>query len=135
MGIVMISMTSSTSITSISGVVLMSIITSGCCPAPCPTLIAIEVPLARTRRRSAASRGRLGDEGDLRDAGALARVDDPADAGVFAAAVAADMHLGLRRKHRDPLQAVDQRGGRRDPEVVPVDVVLLVDRQHDVLRL
>ena len=41
-GIVMISMTSSTSITSISGVVLMSTITSGSCePPPEPTFIAI----------------------------------------------------------------------------------------------
>ena len=40
-GIVMISMISSTSITSISGVVLMSTITSGSAPAPGPTFIAI----------------------------------------------------------------------------------------------
>ncbi len=52
-GMVMISMTSSTSITSISGVVLMSIMTSGSPePLPEPTFIAmIDAPGGRGRHR------------------------------------------------------------------------------------
>ena len=78
---------------------------------------------------------RLGDEADLRDAGTLARVNDPADAVVLRAAVAADLHLGLRHQHGDLLQPVDERVGVRDLEIVPVDAAGLVDRQHDVFRL
>src|SRR4051794_16305565 len=70
-GIVMISMMISTSITSISGVVLMSIITSS--SAAEPTFIAMFCSLLHVRRR-------LGDEADLQDARALARHDDAADA-------------------------------------------------------
>ena len=44
-GMVMINMMSSTSITSISGVVLMSIITSGSCPAPAPRFMPMPVLL------------------------------------------------------------------------------------------
>src|SRR6478672_671809 len=75
-GMVMISMTSSTSMTSISGVVLMSMMTSGSPdPPPEPTFIAIEVLVAPKGVASAARRG-LGDEAYLGDPGALAGVDD-----------------------------------------------------------
>jgi hypothetical protein len=53
----------------------------------------------------------------------------------FAAAVAADLHLGLRHEHRDLLQTVDQRRRVGDLELVPVDAAILVDRDDDVLRL
>ena len=47
-GIVMISMTSNTSMTSISGVVLMSIMTSGSfSPPPAPTFIPMNFPRAK----------------------------------------------------------------------------------------
>src|ERR1700756_5721031 len=62
-GIVMISMISSTSITSISGVVLMSTITSGSAPAPGPTFIAM------TGLSTGGADRRLDDEIDLHDPG------------------------------------------------------------------
>src|SRR5688572_9312345 len=71
-GMVMISMMISTSITSISGVVLMSIMTSGSCDPPL-TLIAIDSPA-----RSALDR-RLGDESDLQDSRELAGEDHAPD--------------------------------------------------------
>src|SRR5438309_6058258 len=76
MGIVMMSMMSSTSITSINGVVLMSTITSGSCvPFPDPIFIAMSVsPLPR-----AGPRRRLRDETDLQDPDALAREHHLAD--------------------------------------------------------
>src|SRR5262252_8565563 len=99
-GIVMISITSSTSMTSISGVVLMSIMTSGSPdPPPVPTFIAI----ACSFRRACATRRRLGDEAHFRDSGALRGVDHAADALVVRAAVAADLNLRLRIEHRDLL--------------------------------
>src|SRR5258706_915076 len=95
-GSVMISMTRSTSITSISGVVLMSIMTSiSLDDPPEPTFIAMK----RSSLESAAARRRFGDEADLRDPGPLAGVDDPPDTFVIRAAVAADLHLWLRHEH------------------------------------
>src|SRR6478672_4099276 len=138
-GIVMISMTSNTSMTSISGVVLMSIITSRSLPPPPePTFIAIDrSPEYRCRRPSARDRARrrLGDEGDLRNARPLARVHDAAHAFVLAAPIAANLHLRLRREHGDLLQPLDERIGRLHAQVVPVDAIRRVDRDHDVLRL
>src|SRR6185437_11158009 len=139
-GMVMISITSNTSITSISGVVLMSIITSGSRPAPpgVPTFIDMSTSSSRPRwspASAAAARRRLDHECDLRDARALAGIDHAPDALVVPARVAADLHLGLRRQHGDLLQAVDQRARRRQVEVVPVDPVALIDREFDVLGL
>src|SRR5689334_5733677 len=142
-GSVMISITRSTSITSIRGVVLMSIITSGSRAVmlePDPTFIAI----ARSRSRSteripcsplAGPKRRLGDEADLGDACALAGVDDAADALVAPASVAPDLHLRLRREHRDLLQPFDQRAGALHAQIVPVDAPGLVHRERDVLGL
>ena len=87
-GIVMISMMSSTSITSMSGVVLMSTITSS-------SAAFVEVD----RHHEPPARGaavRLDDEGELGDASALAIDDDAADEFVARVLVGADMHLGLR---------------------------------------
>ena len=80
---------------------------------PEPTFIAMMRPPrnASAADASAAARRRFGDEADFRDARPLARVDDPADAIVVRAAVAADLHFGLRRQHGDLLQPLDQRGG------------------------
>src|SRR5690348_15157685 len=71
-GMVMISMMSSTSITSINGVVLMSTITSGSPEPPVPTVIAMSlVPFVGLVAGDRPD-GRLGDEPDLQDRGALA---------------------------------------------------------------
>src|SRR3954467_15453610 len=99
-GIVMISMMSSTSITSISGVVLMSTITSASF-CPWPTVIAMASPFSTAR---GAARRRLGDEADLQYSGALAVVDHAADELVAAFAVTADMYFRLRVLDRDLLQ-------------------------------
>src|SRR5262249_38717111 len=104
-GIVMISITSSTSITSINGVVFMSPIPCGRfffppLPALAPMLMAIVV--------SSAARRRFGHERDLGDAGTLARKDDSPHGFVSARAVAPDVHLGLRHLHRLLLQAIEE---------------------------
>src|SRR5919199_5799772 len=96
-GMVMISMMSSTSITSMSGVVLMSTITSASF-CEWPTVIAMGAPFSTARR---AARRRLGDEADLENAGALAVVHHAADELVATFTVAPNVHLGLRRLDRD----------------------------------
>src|SRR6266496_1067886 len=136
----MISITRSTSITSMSGVVLMSIMTSGSravLPEPEPTFIAMLRSSIRADLRSSLTSAdrRLGDETDFGDPCALARIDDPSDALVARSAVAADLHFRLRRQHRDLLQPIDQRRGVLHAKVVPVNAPLLVDREGDVLRL
>src|SRR3978361_1095975 len=84
-GIVMISMMMSTSITSINGVVLMSIMTSGSPPLLLPPFIAMV--------SSSALGWRFGHEADLLDRRARALKENPADRFVAGLAVAADMHL------------------------------------------
>ncbi len=96
-GMVMMNMMSKTSITSISGVVLMSIITSpSSLSLPAPTFIAMSFsllqPLAGTGRR-------LGDETHLEDACALAVHHQATHRFVTHFRVAADVHLGLRLFH------------------------------------
>src|SRR5689334_21117516 len=103
-GIVMISMMISTSITSISGVVLMSIITSGSAPPPEPTFIPMSAFLL-----GSALGGRLGHEADLGDRRALAREDNPPDRFVARVLVAADVHFGLWLHHRHRLELLEQR--------------------------
>src|SRR5690349_6758288 len=103
-GMVMISMMSRTSMTSISGVVLMSTITSASF-CEWPTVIAMQAPFSTARR---AARRRLGDETDLENAGALAVVHHAADELVPAFAVAADVHFRLRILHRDFFKALEQ---------------------------
>src|SRR5262252_6630231 len=105
-GMGMMSITSSTSITSISGVVLMSIMTSGSPDLLGPTLIAMMNPLLEVEGCGSAAglRRRLGDEADLGDARTLRCVDDPPYALVARASVAADLDFRLRGEHRDLLQ-------------------------------
>src|SRR6058998_1477473 len=105
-GSVMMSMTRSTSITSISGVVLMSIMTSGSPDLPTePTFIAMESSSKlRATLLSAAPRRRLGDKADLGDPRPLAGIDDSADRAVIRTAIAAYLHLGLRSELRDLFQ-------------------------------
>src|SRR6476619_7731998 len=98
----MISMMISTSITSISGVVLMSIMTSG---SPLPPLLPTFIDMVRP----AALRRWFGHEADLLDRGALALEDHPPDRFVARLAVAADVDLGLRLQRRDLAQALEQR--------------------------
>src|SRR5438552_19191908 len=102
----MVSMTRSTSITSISGVVLMSIITSGSfalIPLPGPTFIAIAIFPTNiyVNSCSTAARRRLRNEAYLRNPGALARIDDTTDTIVVRVAIAANLHFRLRRQHGD----------------------------------
>src|SRR5678815_2360888 len=113
---VMISMMISTSITSISGVVLMSIMTSGSPPPLLPTFIAIV--------SSSALRRWFGHEADLLDRGALALEDHAADRFVARLAVAADVDFGLRHHRRDLAQALEQRVAVGDQLLVPEDVAV-----------
>src|SRR4051812_45223226 len=120
----MMSITRSTSMTSINGVVLMSIIGSGSPPLlkredfmvlkPCWIRLVGGV-------QSTAQGRRFGDEGDLGDAGALAGIQDLADALVARGQVTADLHFGLWLHHRNLLQAGDERFGVGDLRVVPED--------------
>src|SRR5260370_31349037 len=124
MGIVMMSMMSSTSITSINGVVLMSTITSGSCvPLPDPIFIAMSVsPLPR-----AVPRRRLRDETELQDPDALAREHHPADGFVARFLVAAKVDFRLGLAHPDFPQPVQQHPFVRDELVVPEHIPGLVD--------
>src|SRR5678815_2100742 len=108
---VMISMMISTSITSMSGVVLMSIITSGSPPLLLPTLIAMVRPSALRRW--------FGHEADLLDRCALALEHHPPDRLVARLAVAADVDFGLRRHRRDLAEALEQRVAVGDELLVP----------------
>src|SRR3989454_464033 len=132
MGIVMMSMMSSTSITSISGVVLMSTMTSGSLvPPPDTIFMAMSVsPLPR-----AVPRRRLRDETDLQDPDALACEHHPADGFVARFLVAANVDFRLRLPHRDFPQPVEQHLFLRDELVVPEHVAVLVDGDDDVLGL
>src|SRR5207302_2186227 len=132
MGIVMMSMMSRTSITSISGVVLMSTITSGSCdPLPDPIFIAMSASLLP----QAGPRRRLRDETDLQDPDSLAREHHPADRFVARLLVAADVYFGLGLAHRDLPQPVEQHLFLHDELVVPEHVAVLVDGDDDVLGL
>src|SRR5882762_9232926 len=131
-GIVMMSMMSRTSITSISGVVLMSTMTSGSrVPPPDPIFMAMSVsPLSR-----AGPCRRLRDETDLQDPHSLAREHHPADGFVARLLVAANVDFRLGLPHRDFPQPVEQRPLLRDQLVVPEHVAVLVDGDDDVLGL
>src|SRR6185437_2849470 len=133
-GMVMISMMSSTSITSMSGVVLMSTITSGSAELPVPTVIAMCRFLSRLLPGDRPDGG-LGDEPDLEDRGALAGRDDAADRFVAHVLVRADVHLGLGLHHRDLLEAPQELLVVLDVLHVPEHVAVLVDRDDDVLGL
>src|SRR5690349_12452510 len=134
-GMVMISMMRSTSITSINGVVLMSTITSGSPPPPEPTFMAMVVfPFCGLAAGGAARRG-LGDEADLQDRGALAGGDHAAHRLVARLRVAAAVHLGLRLQRGAGLQLVEERLGITHVLQVPEHVAVLVHRDDDVLGL
>src|SRR5512147_3302549 len=134
-GIVMISITSNTSITSISGVVLISTITSGSCePPPEPTFIAIARLLALVLR-STAARGRFGHKSDLLDAGSLRSEHNTPDELVAASEIAADVHLRLRLLDRHLLQALQQIIVVAHGLQAPEDVAVLGDRDFDVFGL
>src|SRR5882672_6626697 len=130
-GMVMMSMMSRTSITSISGVVLMSTITSGSrVPPPDPIFMAMSVS---PRLPRAVARRRLRDETDLEDPHSLAREHHPADGFVARLLVAADVDFRLGLPYRDFPQPVEQRPLLRDQLVVPEHVAVLVDGDDDVL--
>src|SRR6266702_2328874 len=130
-GIVMMSMMSRTSITSISGVVLMSSMTSGSrVPPPDPIFMAMS---ASPRLPRAVARRRLRDETDLQDPHALARGHHPADEFVARLPVAADVDFRLGPPCRDFHQPDEQHPFLRDELVVPEHVSVLVDGDDDVL--
>src|SRR6267378_8364471 len=131
-GMVMMSMMSRTSITSISGVVLMSTMTSGSpVPPPLPIFMAMSVsPLSRTHPRR-----RLRDETELQDPNALAREYHPADGFVARLLVAANVDFRLGLAHGDFPQPVEQHPFVRDELVVPEHIAVLVDGDDDVLGL
>src|SRR6266487_5867089 len=131
-GIVMMSMMSRTSITSISGVVLMSTMTSGSrVPFPDPIFMAMRVSLLPR----AGPRRRLRDETDLQDPDALAREHHPADGFVARFLVAANVDFRLGLPYRDLPQAGEEHPFLRDELVVPEHVAVLVDGDDDVLGL
>src|SRR5471030_2177055 len=123
-GIVMISMISNTSITSISGVVLISTITSGSAlPPPDDTFIPIIVLLAAARRR-------LSNKRNLGDTGALALGNDPADEFITRALVTPNVHFRLRCLDRYGLQACQQRRSIH-LLLVPEEIAVAVDRNDN----
>src|SRR5678815_2939742 len=99
----MISITNNTSITSINGVVLMSIITSGSLALPPPpTFIAIffsDLSVARWG---------FSYKSDLLNPRTLRSEDNPAHKLVAARKVAANVELGLRHQNGHGLEAVYQ---------------------------
>src|SRR5688500_12724119 len=92
-GIDMINTMMSTSMTSMSGVVLISII--GAPSSAAPTLIDMKRFLESSASDANAAAIRFGDETDLHDAAALQVVDDPADLFPTHGLVAADVELRL----------------------------------------
>src|SRR5215469_4486290 len=123
MGSVTISVTSSTSMTSISGVVLMSQKVS---PEP-PTLIAILLQLLnRWSAVTAHAVVGLRQEPHLDDAAALDGVHNPPDGLVTGVSVAADMNLGLRLPHGRGLDETEQLVAGGHLLVVPENLAFLV---------
>src|SRR5919109_2658487 len=128
-GIVMISITRSTSITSINGVVLISIITSCSWEPPlAPTFIAMVFSSQSARRR-------LGHEADLLNPGALTREHDATDELIAPRQVAADVHFGLRLKNGRFFQTVDELLVVADQLQAPINVAIFGDGELDVLGL
>src|SRR5687767_8398914 len=108
-GSVMMNMINNTNITSMSGVVLISII--GSPSPPPPTCIAMVCYLYRWRLRLLDRLARLArqrDEADLHDALALRIDDDAADVLVTRLAIGADVHFGLRLHPRGRFQTREQ---------------------------
>src|SRR5690349_16843905 len=105
----MMNMIRSTSMTSISGVVLISIM--GSSSPPPPTLIAISNYPYPCNLVLTAGRSGLGDEPDLLDAGALRRQDDAAHELVARHLVGAHVHFRLRLLHGGRLQPLEQLVG------------------------
>src|SRR5579863_495521 len=125
-----ISVTSSTSITSISGVVLMSHIAS----VEEPTLIAMGLNPSALAEAAHAVVG-LGEEADLDDAAALDLIHDVPDRLEARVLIAADVNFRLRFLHRGAFDPTEEFVRVRQLLVVPVDLASLVDGDGDVLRL
>src|SRR6185312_3543012 len=128
---VTISMTSRTSITSISGVVFISTMTSLSPPGD-PTLIDIARFLSFSN--SEYRLFRVGNEADLQNGRSLQVGEHSADRFEARLAVAADVDFRLWYFHSRGFQHVEQLviANRR---VVPIIVPTLVDRDGDVFRL
>src|SRR5205085_1421412 len=129
----MMSITRRTSITSMSGVVFMSTITSWS-PPGCPTFIAMGFQSSMLLHIIA----RLGDEADLLNARLLHGQNHLANGLEAGFSVAANMHFrrlptlrkrGLQCRHKARAQLAHINGG-----IVPVDVSILVHRDGDIFR-
>src|ERR1700760_1144875 len=137
-GSVMMRRVSSTSMTSISGVVFISTITSPS-PLSLPTFIAMGQDLYAVSKLLGDVVARFEQEADLLDAGDLRRQNDTADRFETDILVAADMHFRQRMGRGDGtaqrvLELVFQFA-LIDRLVVVINVLVLIDRDDDVFRL
>src|SRR5687767_13552121 len=136
-GRVMMNMIRSTNMTSINGVVLISIM--GSSSPPLPTLIAMantSSSLSRLTALSALGVRSTGfsDEPDLLNARALRSENHAAHELVTRLLVGAHVHFRLRLQHGRCLQAFQQRRCIRHQGLAPVDLAILVHRDVDVFR-
>src|SRR5258706_10172105 len=130
-GMVMINMTRSTSMTSINGVVFISTMTSFSPPAD-PTLIDMARNLSCPNSEYLLFG--VGDESNLQHRRALQIGEHPANGFETRILIATDMDLRLWHFHRNILEHVEQHVVF-DRRVVPIIIAVLVDRDRDVLRL
>src|SRR6185437_4757954 len=129
---------SSTSMTSISGVVFISTITS-----PSPDSLPMFIAMGRylcSVRRSRRFVARLGQEADLLDAGELTGKHHATDRLEADIAVGADMHLrelviGAGEAATERVLKPVLELARVDRGVVVVNVLVPIDGDHDVFRL
>src|SRR5690242_5585253 len=126
-GRVMMRVTSSTSRTSMSGVVLMSHMGPALEP---PTFMDMLQSSSMHPERTAIG---LGDESDLDHPAALQLIENAPDGLVAGIQIAADMDLRLRVSHRLLLDHGEQLRVVSDLLVVPVHVASDIHRNGDVL--
>src|SRR5471032_1085102 len=160
LGIVMINMIISTSITSMRGVIFSSIIGSGSAlgELPEPTFILIVFPLrSPTKRRAIQPPGKLlamrpcvagtpaqslsalvrwfGDEADLLDSGTLGRVNNPADRFVACFLVATNMYFRLRYFHCFNFMIIEQFVRVFQSGLAQINLTIFIDNDVDIIRL
>src|SRR4029453_1476419 len=136
-GRVMMNMISSTNMTSINGVVLISIMGSSA-PLP-PTLIAMantSYSSSWLTVQSALGTGGagFGDEPALLNTCALSSENHATDELVTRGLIRAYVHFGLRLQHSSSLQAFQQRRRIWHQGLAPENLAILVHRDIDVFR-
>src|SRR6187399_1222489 len=132
-GIDMMSTMISTNMTSMSGVVLISII--GAPDSELPTVIDITNYLEALARDANRTLVRFRDEADLYDATALQVEDHPADSFVTCVPVTTDVELGLRHDAGCRYDSLEEHLLVRHRRGIPVDLPGCIHRDGDVLRL